>query len=82
MQVQSLGREDPLEEGTRPTPVFLPGEAPGQRSLAGYGPQGPKKSDTPTAAWHPCRLKFNLLSLFLVLILDMYSELYNIFNFI
>ena len=26
-------------------------------------------------AWHTCRLKFNLLSLFLVLILDMYSEL-------
>ena len=26
-------------------------------------------------AWHTCRLKFNLLSLFLVLILNMYSEL-------
>ena len=25
-QVLSLGQEDPLEEGTAPTPVFLPGE--------------------------------------------------------
>ena len=35
--VQSLGQEDPLGRRTRqPTPVFLPGESPGQRSLAGY----------------------------------------------
>ena len=27
------GREDPLEEGMQPTPVFLPGESHGQRSL-------------------------------------------------
>ena len=31
--VQSLGREDPLEEGMAPTPAFLPGESHGQRSL-------------------------------------------------
>ena len=30
----------------QPTPVFLPGEFPGQRSLAGYSPGGPKESDT------------------------------------
>ena len=29
-----------------PTPVFLPGESHGQRSLAGYSPWGQKKSDT------------------------------------
>ena len=29
-----------------PTPVFLPGESHGQRSLAGYSPWGPKESDT------------------------------------
>ena len=29
-----------------PTPVFLPGESHGQRSLAGYSPQGHKESDT------------------------------------
>jgi len=35
-QVQSLGQEGPLEEGMATTPVFLPGESHGQRSLAGY----------------------------------------------
>jgi len=35
--VRSLGWEDPLEKGNGfPTPVFLPGEFPGQRSLASY----------------------------------------------
>ena len=29
-----------------PTPVFLPGEFHGQRSLAGYSPWGRKESDT------------------------------------
>ena len=33
MWVPSLGWEDPLEEGMAPTPVFLPGESHGQRSL-------------------------------------------------
>ena len=41
-QVQSLAREDPLEKG--PTPVFLPGEFHGQRSLVGF--RGCKESDT------------------------------------
>ena len=30
----------------QPTPVFLPGESDGPRSLAGYSPQGPKESGT------------------------------------
>ena len=30
----------------QPTPVFLPGKFDGQRSLAGYSPQGHKKSNT------------------------------------
>ena len=29
-----------------PTPVFLPGESHGQRSLAGYNPQGRKELNT------------------------------------
>ena len=29
----------------QPTPVFLPGESQGQRSLAGYSPWGHKESD-------------------------------------
>ena len=36
MQVRSLGWEDPLEKEWKPTPVFLPGEPHGQRSLVGY----------------------------------------------
>ena len=30
----------------QPSPVFLPGELRGQRSLAGYSPGGRKESDT------------------------------------
>ena len=30
----------------QPTPVFLPGESHGQRSLAGYSPWGHKELDT------------------------------------
>ena len=37
MWVQSLGQEDPLEEGMAPTQLFLPGESP-QTEEAG-GPQ-------------------------------------------
>ena len=45
--VQSLGWEDPLEEGTA-TPLQYSGlENPhGQRSLVGHGPWGHKESDT------------------------------------
>ena len=32
-----------------PTPVFFPGESHGQRSMAGYDPQGGKESDTTEA---------------------------------
>ena len=46
MQGCSLGREDPLEEDVQSTPVFLPGEFHGQRSLVGYSPWGHKESGT------------------------------------
>ena len=36
----------PGEGNWRPTPVFLPGEFHGQKSLAGYSPWGLKESDT------------------------------------
>ena len=45
LQVQSLGQEDPLEEEWQPTPVPLPGESHGQRSLVGCSRQGRKESD-------------------------------------
>ena len=37
-QVRSLGREGPLRRKWQPTPVSLPGESHGQRSLVGYRP--------------------------------------------
>ena len=44
-QVWSLGWEDPLEKGMATHSSILPGESHGQRSLAGYSPQGRKESD-------------------------------------
>ena len=41
-----LGQEDPWRRKCQPTPVFLPEESQGQRSLAGYSPWGPKELDT------------------------------------
>ena len=35
IQVLSLGREDPLNKEMATTPVFLPGQSHGQRSLVG-----------------------------------------------
>ena len=42
--IPGLGRT-PLKEGMQPTPVFLPGESCGQRSLKGNSPGGRKESD-------------------------------------
>ena len=36
----------PWRRAGQPTPVFLPGESHGQRSLAGYSSWGHKESDT------------------------------------
>ena len=41
-RVRSLGQEDPWRRKWQPTPVFLPRESHGQRSLAGYSPWGCK----------------------------------------
>ena len=35
-----------------PTPLFLPGDSRGQRSLVGYSPQGHKQSDTTELTEH------------------------------
>ena len=45
-QVRSLGQEDPQRRKWQSTPVFLPGESHGRRSLVGYSPRGRKESDT------------------------------------
>ena len=39
-------RKIPQRRAWQPTPVFLPGESHGQRSLGGYSPWGSKESDT------------------------------------
>ena len=36
----------PWRRAWQPTPVFLPGESHGQRSLVGYSPWGRQESDT------------------------------------
>ena len=36
----------PWRRAWQPTPVFLPGESHGQRSMAGYSPRGHSESDT------------------------------------
>ena len=45
MWIPSLDQEDPWRRAWQLTPVFLPGEPPGQRSLASYSPWSRKESD-------------------------------------
>ena len=49
----------PWRRAWQPTPVFLPGESCGQRSLVGYSPWGPKELDTTEETWHT-RAHFDL----------------------
>ena len=42
----------PWRRAWQPTPVFLPGESHGHRSLAGYSPWGPKESDMTECLTH------------------------------
>ena len=42
----------PWRRAWQPTPVFLPGESHGQKSLVGYSPQGRKELDM-RRQWHP-----------------------------
>ena len=45
-RLDSWVRKIPWKMAWQPTPVFLPGEYHGQRSLAGYSQWGLKESDT------------------------------------
>ena len=45
-RVQSLVGKIPQRREWLPTPVFLPKESHGQKSLVGYSPRGHKESDT------------------------------------
>ena len=55
-QVLSLSRKVPWRKAWQPTPVFLPGDSHGQRSLAGYSPQVHKESDMTKATEHTCTM--------------------------
>ena len=52
IRVRSLGWENPLEEGMAKSPVFLPGESNGQKSLVGYSPLGRNELDTTEVTQH------------------------------
>ena len=47
-------RKIPWRKAWQPIPVIFPGESHGQRSLAGFGPQGHKESSTTKqlSSWH------------------------------
>ena len=48
----------PWRRVQQPTPVFLPGKFPGQRSLVDYSPWGHKESDTSeVTSMHACKEK-------------------------
>ena len=50
--VSDMSGRSPEGRARQPTPVFLPGESQGQRSLAGYSPWGCKESDTTEVPSH------------------------------
>ena len=52
MLVQSMVRKIPQRREWQPTPVFLPGESHGQRSLAGYSLWDCKQLDMTEATQH------------------------------
>ena len=65
----------------QPTPVFLPGQAHGQRSLAGYSPWGLKKLGTTERQAHTIEIQFtnhtlHLFKIYTSMVL-VFSELYN-----
>ena len=56
-------RKIPLRRAWQPSPVFLPGESHGQRSLADYSPWGRKDSDITEVTQHTqaCKTKITYL---------------------
>ena len=68
-RIRSPGWENPLEKRMAITPVFLPGESHGQRSLASYRPRDYKESDTTEQRRRRRRRRRRLLSPTLVVLL-------------
>ena len=51
LEFDPWARKIPWKRAWQTTPVFLPEESPGQRSLAGYSPWGHTESDTTEVTW-------------------------------
>ena len=51
----------------QPTPVFLPGESHGQRSLVGCSPWGGTESDTTEATWQQNNIEKDIKPTFNIL---------------
>ena len=75
--VQSLGREEPLEESMEPTSVFLLGKSHGQRNLVGNSTEGHKDSDMTEVT----RLSLSLSLSLYIYIYYIYLSIYNIYTF-
>ena len=58
--VQSLGQSGRSPGRGQPTPVFMPGEPNGQRSLAGYHSWTHKESDTTESTEHTAHTDLDL----------------------
>ena len=69
-------RKIPLSRAWRPTPVFLPGESHGPRSLVGYSPYGHRDSDTTEVTQHAAHICFlpQTPNLYLLTLLQCSSE--------
>ena len=62
MRIQSLGQEDPLEEGTTTHSSILDWRIHGQRSLVDSRAYGHTESDTTEATQHTCTTTYIFLS--------------------
>ena len=51
----------PWRRAQQPTPVFLPGESHGQRSLVGYSLEGSKESDRTKVTKHARMQSFQII---------------------
>ena len=54
------GGEIPWRRAWQPTPVFLPGESHGQRSLASYSPWSHKESDITEVTYLICTCRHHI----------------------
>ena len=61
LEFNSWVRKIPWRRKWQPTPLFLPGESHGQRSLVGYSPWNHKESDRTEVTQHTCEKALELI---------------------